>query len=67
MQSFYIQIIYFLILLSVQFSSFQSLSHVQLFVTSWIAARQASLSITNSRTSLRLTSIKSTPYNKIIK
>ena len=30
---------------SVQFSSFQSLSHLQLFVTPWIAARQASLSI----------------------
>ena len=31
-----------------QFSSVQSLSHVRLFVTPWIAARQASLSITNS-------------------
>ena len=37
----------------------QSLSHVRLFATSWIAARQASLSITNSRSSLRLTSIES--------
>ena len=37
----------------------QSLSRVRLFVTPWIAARQASLSITNSRNSLRLTSIKS--------
>ena len=44
---------------SVQFSSVQSLSHVQLFATPWIAARQASLSITNSRSSLRLTSIES--------
>ena len=44
---------------SVQFSSFQSLSHVQLFATPWITARQASLSITNSWSSLRLTSIKS--------
>ena len=44
--------------LSVQFSSVQSLSRVQLFVTPWIAARQASLSITNSRNSLRLTSIE---------
>ena len=35
------------------------LSHVQLFATPWIAARQASLSITNSRSSLRLTSIES--------
>ena len=37
----------------------QSLSRVWLFVTPWIAARQASLSITNSWSSLRLTSIKS--------
>ena len=34
---------------SLQFSSVQSLSHVQLFATPWITARQASLSITNSR------------------
>ena len=40
-------------------SSVQSLSRVRLFVTPWIAARQASLSITTSRSSLRLTSIKS--------
>ena len=40
-------------------SSVQSLSHVWLFVTSCIAARQASLSITKSRSSLRLTSIDS--------
>ena len=39
-------------------SSVQSLSRVRLFVTPWIAAYQASLSITNSRSSLRLTSIK---------
>ena len=45
--------------ISVQFSSVQSLSHVRLFVTPWIAARKASLSITISRSSLRLTSIKS--------
>ena len=42
-----------------QFSSVQLLSCVWLFVTPWIAARQASLSITNSFSSLRLTSIKS--------
>ena len=41
------------------FSSVQSLSHVRLFATPWIAARQASLSITNSRSSLGLTCIKS--------
>ena len=33
----------------IQFSSVQLLSHVQLFATPWTAARQASLSITNSR------------------
>ena len=43
----------------IQFSSVQSLSHVRLFPTPWIAARQASLSITISRSSLKLTSIKS--------
>ena len=44
-----------------QFSSvqFSPLSHVRLFATPWIAACQASLSITNSRSSLRLTSIES--------
>ena len=40
-------------------NSVQSLSRVQLFATPWIAARQASLSITNSQSSLKLTSIKS--------
>ena len=42
-----------------QFSSVQLLSRVWLFVTPWIAARQASLSITNSRSSLKLMSIES--------
>ena len=42
-----------------QFSSVQSLSRVWLFATPWMAACQASLSITNSRSSLRLTSIES--------
>jgi len=42
-----------------QIRSDQSLSHVQLFATPWIAARQASLSITNSQSSPRLTSIES--------
>ena len=40
-------------------SSVQSLSPVRLFVTPWIAARQASLSITNSQSSLKLMSIES--------
>ena len=39
---------------SVQFSSVQSLSRVWLFATPWITARQASLSITNSQSLLRL-------------
>ena len=42
-----------------QIRSDQSLSRVRLFVIPWIAARQASLSITTSRSSLRLTSIES--------
>ena len=41
-----------------QFSSVQSLSHVQLFAIPWITAGQASLSITNYRSSPRLTSIE---------
>ena len=40
------------------FSSVQSLSHVQLFATSWIAACQASLSITNLWSLLKLISIE---------
>ena len=47
------------LIISVQFNSVQSLSHVRLFATPWIAARQASLSITNSRSSLKLMSIES--------
>ena len=42
-----------------QFSSVQSLSRLRLFVTAWIAARQASLSITNSRSLLKLMPIES--------
>ena len=49
----------FLFFPSVQFSSVQPLSRVRLFATPWIAARQASLSITNSWSSLRLMSIES--------
>ena len=44
---------------SVQFSSVQSLSRVWLFATPWIAEHQASLSITISWSSLKLTSIES--------
>ena len=50
-----------------QFSSVQSLSHVRPFVTPWTAALQASLSITNSRSLLRLMSIESLmPSNHLI-
>ena len=52
---------------SAQLSSFQSLSGVQLFETPWTAAHQASLSITNSRSLLRLMSIASVmPSNHLI-
>ena len=51
----------------VQFSSVQSLSCVPLFATPWNAARQASLSITNSQSLLKLMSIKSErPSNHLI-
>ena len=43
----------------IQFSSVQSLSRVRLSVAPWITARQASPSITNTRSSLKLTSIES--------
>ena len=47
--------------------SVQSLSHVWLFVTAWTAARQASLSITNTQSLLKLMSIKSVmPSNYLI-
>ena len=50
-----------------QFSSVQSLSHVHLFVTLWTTAHQASLSITNSQSSLKLMSIESVmPSNHLI-
>ena len=42
----------------VHFSSVQSLSRVQLFVTPWTAARQASLSITNSQSLPKIMSIE---------
>ena len=51
----------------VQFSSVQLLSRVQLFVTPWTAAHQAFLSITNSWSLLKLTSIESVmPSNRLI-
>ena len=49
------------------FSSVQSLSHIQLFATPWTAACQASLSITNSGSLLKLMSIESVmPSNHLI-
>ena len=52
---------------TIQFSSVQSLSHVRLFVTPRTEARQASLSITNSRSSPRLMFIESVmPSNNLI-
>ena len=51
---------------SFQFSSVQSLSHVQLFATPWTVARQASLSITNSWSLLKLISSESVmPSNHV--
>ena len=51
----------------VGFSSVQSLSHVRLFATPWTAARQASLSITNSHSLLKLMSIElMMPSNHLI-
>ena len=53
--------------IGVSFSSVQSLSRVLLFVTSWTAAHQASLSITNSQSLPKLMSIESViPSNHLI-
>ena len=52
---------------TVQFNSAQSVNRVQLFVTPWTAACQASLSITNSQSLLKLMSIESVmPFNHLI-
>ena len=53
--------------LEIQLSSVQSLSHVWLFVTAWTAASQASLSITNSQSLLKLMFIELVmPSNHLI-
>ena len=52
--------------LNSQFSSFQSLSCVWLFATLWTAACQASLSITNSQSLLKLVSVSVMPSNHLI-
>ena len=63
----YKEIITPLLRINAQFSSVQSLIRVQLFAIPWITARQASLSITNSRSSLKLMSIKLVmPSNHLI-
>ena len=55
------------LLLMFQFSSVQLLSRVRLFATPWSSACQASLSTTNSRSLLKLTSIESVmPSNHLI-
>ena len=57
----------FTVKLRIQFSSVQSLSRVRLFTTLWTTAHQASLSITNSQTLLKLISIESVmPSNHLI-
>ena len=53
--------------LIIQLSSVQSLSRVQLFATPWTAAHQASMSITNSRSLLKLMSIELVmPFSHLI-
>ena len=53
--------------IQLQFNSVQSLSRVRLFATPWIAAGQASLSITSSRSLLKLMSVESVmPSNHFI-
>ena len=57
----------FILFSTVEFSSVQSLSRVQLFATPWTAAHQASLSITNSQSLLKPMSIESVmPSNHLI-
>ena len=59
--------LYYLCFACHQISLVQSLSHVQLSATPWTAARQASLSLTNSPSLLRLVSIESVmPSNHLI-
>ena len=60
-------VLFHLNLVTSLFSSVQSLSHVWLFVTPWAAASQASLSINNFRSLLKLMSIESLmPSNHLI-
>ena len=58
---------YITMIIALLLSSVQLLSHVQLFATPWTAAHQASLSITNSRSLLKLMLIESVmPSNHLI-
>jgi len=60
-------ILHFIYIIRHILSSVQLLSHLQLFALPWTAAHQASLSITNSRSLLRLMSIESVmPSNHLI-
>ena len=62
-----IKAVHYPIIITIQFNSVHSLSHVRLFATPWTAARQASLSIANSRSLLKIMSIKSVmPSNHLI-
>ena len=66
-ESVYVRIEYIQILGYIQVNSVQSFSHVWLFAAPWTEVCQASLSITNSRTLLKLMSIKSEmPSNHLI-
>ena len=58
-KNLWIYVYFVLYFLNHQFSPVQSLSHAQFFAASWIAAHQASLSITNSQSLLKLMSIES--------
>ena len=64
----YVDLVFMLVLFGIYvYQSVQSLSHVQLFVTPWTTARQASLSITNSRSLPELMSIELVmPSNHLI-
>ena len=59
LRSSYCHLFLFTCTVKLPLSSVQLLSHVQLFATPWVAAHQASLSITNSQSLLRLMSIES--------
>ena len=63
-QEFFMLSMFYIIM---DLSSVQSLSYVQLFATPWTTARQASLSVTNSQSLLKLMSIESEmPFNHLI-